>query len=137
VLLLTPARRTLATRAHVGLIACDGEAVFLQHDDAIEQVAPAAEWKVSGHPIALAATGGHLFVATREGPLWQIDRDTGRRRDLGLGGWWGTLALAAEGGTLYAVTQAGKIWAIDYAAVTKSIVAMAGWESALSLAIAR
>jgi hypothetical protein len=103
--------------------------------------APKPEWRklVPGtiRAFAVTADGDTLYAATREGPLWEVKLATGARRDLGLGGWWGTLALAAAPGKLYAVTQAGKLWEIDPTAGTKQIVQMSGWEGALALAAAR
>jgi hypothetical protein len=119
-------------------IASDRGALFAVRDQQIVELAPTvAAWPVPGRPIALAAADGKLYVATHEGPLYEIDRGSGARRDLGLGGWWGTLALAAGGGKLYAVTVAGKLWEIDPRAGTKTILAMSGWESALSLSLLR
>ena len=94
-------------------------------------------WKVAGRPIALAAADGRLYVATKEGPLWQIDRKSGQQTDLQLGDWWGTLALAAGGGQLWAVTVAGKLWHIDPARRQKTIVAMDGWQGAIDLSVLR
>ncbi|MCU1280271.1 MAG: hypothetical protein JWM53_3817, partial [bacterium] len=79
---------------HAHLVAADGVDAFAEHDGAIVQIGRARSWKVPGRPIALAAGDGKLWVATREGPLYEVDRASGARRDLGLGDWWGTVALA-------------------------------------------
>jgi hypothetical protein len=131
-------RRVLAPAVpHARLLAADGAAIFIEREGAIEEATTPRRWKVTGRAIALTAADGKLYVATKEGPLWEIDRASGAARDLGLGGWWGTIALAAGGGKLYAVTQAGKLWEVDPAAHTKTILTMSGWESALSLALVR
>jgi hypothetical protein len=127
-------RRSLARLTNPGPLACDGDAVLVAHDQAVEQLG-GPRWPAPGRALALAAGGGRVFVATREGPLWQIDRASARRRDLGLGGWWGTRALATDGTRVYAATQAGKLWEIDVARLQKTIVSMSGWEAALALAI--
>src|SRR5258706_7225067 len=57
--------------------------------------------RVPGTVRAFAVDGAKLYAATREGPLWELDLVTKKTRDLGMGGWWGTLALAAAGGKLY------------------------------------
>ena len=133
---LTAGRRVeLAKIRHAWFVVCDGDAVLVLHDRVVEQVGAGRSWSFVGRPLALAASAGQLFVATTEGPLWQIDRQSGRRRDLGLGGWWGTLALAAEGTHLYAATQSGKIWSIDFAAVQKEALQMGGWEATLAMTI--
>ena len=67
----------------------------------------------AGQPIALAAGDGKLWLATKAGPLVEVDRATGRERNLPLGDWWGTIALAYADHALYAVTVAGKLWRID------------------------
>jgi hypothetical protein len=130
------ARRPIATRARVDLVASDGREVYSEHAGAIERVGSDRSWKVPGRPIALAVAPGKLYVATHEGPLWEIDLSTDSQRDLGLGGWWGTLALVAAGGKLYAATQSGKLWQIDPAAGTKTALAMSGWEGTLAVAVA-
>ncbi len=95
-------------------------------------------WAVPGrHVRALAADGAIVYAATREGPLWRFDFERGVERDLGMGGWWGTLALAVDGSGLYAVTQAGKLWHLDPEKSVKTIIAMSGWEAALALAVSR
>jgi len=76
-------------------------------------------------------------VATKAGPLLELDRASGAVRDLGLGDWWGTVALAWSDGALYAVTVAGKLWRIDPARNEKTIVAMDGWQGAIDLAVLR
>jgi hypothetical protein len=137
--LASGARKQLGAFSHLGHLTADGEALIVDHDGAFEVLGGQAAklGKITGHPIAIAAASGHLFYATREGPLWQLDWQTGRSRDLGLGGWWGTLALAAEGTHLYAVTESGKLWDIDFAAGTKRALAMDGWQNAVALALVR
>jgi len=80
-------------------------------------------------------------VATKAGPLLELDRKSGATRDLGLGDWWGTVALAWSDGALYAVTVAGKLWRIDPArpdgTAAKTIVAMDGFQGAIDLAVVR
>jgi hypothetical protein len=135
----TGARKPLAHHSgRVFAIAADGEAVYaLVVDGTTMSVAPAGGTPtvLPGRPLAIAAAAGHVFVATREGPLWQLDVATSRRRDLGLGGWWGTLALAADATHVYAVTVSGKIWSIDIVSLTKTAVSMGGWESAAALSV--
>jgi hypothetical protein len=130
-------RRTpVAKWPHPGLLLSDGNVLLGVHDGAVEEVgASSRSWKLDGHAIAGAACDGRVFVATHEGPLWQLDRASGRKRDLGLGGWWGTLALACRGTHLYAATQSGKLWDIDFAAGTKRALAMDGWQSTVALAV--
>jgi hypothetical protein len=127
----------LADRA-VRRLAADGPDAFAAVDGALVQLGSDRRWPLPGHAIALAAAAGKLFAATKEGPLFELDRASGRLRDLGLGDWWGTLALAAApDGQLYAVTVSGKLWHIDPVARTKTIVAMDGWQSAIDLAVLR
>jgi hypothetical protein len=131
-------QRTIAQVPNVVALAADGDAVFVAHDRVIEEPLAKRSFSLPGRPLALAACRDRLYVATREGPLWEIVRGDGARRDLGLGGWWGTLALTCDGSRLYAVTQAGKVWAVDPGPpAVKTIVAMSGWEAALSLVIRR
>jgi len=135
---LRTGKRTLALvepRAH--LLAADGDDAFCERDGEIVQVGTARAWKVAGRPIAMAAGGGKLYVATKAGPLVEVDRATGAQRDLGLGEWWGTLGLAFHDGALYAVTIAGKLWRIDPARREKTIVAMDGWQGAIDLSVLR
>jgi hypothetical protein len=122
-------------RAH--LIATDGADAFAEHEGAIVQIGTARSWKLPGRPIALAAGDGKLWVATKEGPLYEVDRASGVRRELGLGDWWGTIALAWADHALYAVTVAGKLWRIDPARREKTIVAMDGWQGAIDLSVLR
>lgn len=129
-------RTTQLESAQIHLIAADGDAVFAEADGVVVEAGSDRRWKVSGRPIALAAGDGKLFVATKEGPLWQIDRASGKQVNVGLGDWWGTVALA-HSDALYAVTVAGKIWRIDPAKREKTIVAMDGWQGALDLAVLR
>jgi hypothetical protein len=135
----TGKRLTLAHWPRLGRVAADGEALLAEHDGLIEEVGvtPVRNWKFVGHVLAMAAVDGHVFAATREGPLWQLDRATGRVRDLGFGSWFGTLALAAEGTRLYVVTQSGKLWQLDFAKGEKTALAMGGWEAAVGLAVSR
>jgi len=120
-------------------LLCGGEQLYAIHDGVLQPLTgTAAPWTVpQRHPRALAADGTIVYAATREGPLWSYDFASGQQRDLGMGGWWGTLALAADGGNLFAVTQAGKLWHIDAARSVKTIIAMSGWEAALALAVSR
>jgi hypothetical protein len=138
---------TLALVApHARLLAADGPDAFTEVDGELVQIGapPAAavrRWKVAGRAIALAAGGGKLYVATKAGPLLELDRATGTTRDLGLGDWWGTVALAWADGALYAVTVAGKLWRIDPARpdgkAAKTIVAMDGFQGAIDLSVLR
>ena len=123
---LSPVKRSLGKLPAVGRLACDGATAIVEHHDLVVELPSKREHKVPGHPVALAAGDGKIYVATREGALYEISRETGARRDLGLGGWWGTLALAFAHGKLYAVTQAGKIWEIDPRTPAKTIVSMGG-----------
>ncbi len=117
-------------------IFCGGETLFVERAGVVEPQPSGAAWTIPGRrPRALAADGPTLYAATRDGPLWQFT--DGHARDLGMGGWWGTLALAAADGKLYAVTQAGKLWLLDPATSTKTILSMDGWEAALALAVSR
>ena len=135
---LASGKQVLALVApHAHLIAADGSDAFAEVDGRIGKIGAELRCKVAGRPIALAAGDGKLFVATREGPLWEVDRDSCRARDLGLGGWWGTLALAWADDGLYAVTVAGKLWRIDPARRQKTIVAMDGWQGAIDLSVLR
>ena len=93
--------------------------MFAEADGVIVEVGTDRKWKIAGRPIALAAGDGKLYVATKEGPLWEVDRATGTQRNLGLGDWWGTIALAYGDHALYAVTVAGKLWKHRSAATTR------------------
>lgn len=137
--LATGKRTTLAHWPRLGRIAADGEALLAEHDGVIEEVGvrPIRNWKLTGHVLAMTAVDDHVFAATREGPLWQLDRTSGRTRELGFGSWFGTLALAADGTRLYVVTQSGKLWQLDFAKHEKSALAMGGWEAAVGLAVSR
>jgi hypothetical protein len=119
------------------LLAADGDAAFCEYDNTIVQIGTARTWSVPGRPIAMAAGDGKLWVATHEGPLWQLDRASAGVVKLELGDWWGTLGLVYADHALYAVTVAGKIWRIDPAKNEKTIVAMDGWQGAIDLAILR
>lgn len=129
-------RTTRLEAANLRHLAADGASVFAEAGGVVVEVGGERRWKLAGRPIAMAAGGGKLFVATKEGPLWEIDRQSGRQRDLGLGDWWGTVALA-HSDALYAVTVAGKIWRIDADKRQKTIVAMDGWQGAIDLAVLR
>ncbi len=118
-------------------LAADGAAVFAEADGVVVEVGSDRRWKIAGRPIALAAGDGKLWVATKEGPLWEVDRTFGTQRDLALGDWWGTLALAYGDHALYAVTVAGKLWRIDPQRREKTIVAMDGWQGAIDLSVLR
>ncbi|MGZ3407915.1 MAG: hypothetical protein ACXVAN_15800 [Polyangia bacterium] len=122
---------------HAHLVAAAGDAAFAEHDGAIVEIGSARTWKLPGRPIALAAGDGKLWAATKEGPLYELDRASGARRELGLGDWWGTVALAYADHALYAVTVAGKLWRIDPARRQKTIVAMDGWQGAIDLSVLR
>jgi len=139
--LRTGKRENLMKRADGVHLLCGGDQLYYVHEGIIQSLAGPGGWPgwvVPGrHVRALAANGAQVFVATREGPLWSFDFTRGEQRDLGMGGWWGTLALAADGSGLYAVTQAGKLWHIDPAKSVKTIIAMSGWEGALALAVSR
>jgi hypothetical protein len=133
----TGARVTVVSLPRLHRVAADGASVFAEADGVIVEAGVPRRWKVSGRPVALAAGAGKLWVATKEGPLWEIDRATGTQRDLKLGDWWGTLALGFAGGQLYAVTVAGKLWRIDPHKGDKTIVAMDGWQGAVDLSVLR
>lgn len=130
-------RATLLELARVHRLAADGASVFAEADGVVLEVGSDRRWKVPGRPIALAAGDGKLWLATKEGPLWEIDRHSGRERQLALGDWWGTIALAFGGHALYAVTVAGKLWRIDPVQAQKTIVAMDGWQRAIDLSVLR
>jgi hypothetical protein len=138
--LRTGKRRLVRDGARFHLL-CGGEQLLLERGGEIEPASGGAHgraWRVPGrHPRALAAHGDKIYAATREGPLWELAPLGAAPRDLGMGGWWGTLALAADGSGLYAVTQAGKLWHIDPEHSVKTIIAMSGWEAALALAVSR
>src|SRR5439155_5762336 len=118
------ARTPVATFPRLHGLAADGAGVFAEVDGEIREPGTQNVWKITGRAIAVAAGDGKLWVATRAGPLWEIDRKSGAQRDLQLGDWWGTLGLAWSDGALYAVTVAGKLWRIDPARRQKTIVAM-------------
>ena len=135
--LATKKRTTVLELPRLHRIAAEGASVFAEADGVIVEVGSDRKWKLAGHPVALAAGDGKLYAATKEGPLWEIDRATGTQRALPLGDWWGTLALAYGDHALYAVTVAGKLWRIDAARSQKTIVAMDGWQGAIDLAVLR
>ena len=130
-------RTTAIALPRARLVAAEGAAVFVEADGVVVEAGAPRRWTVPGHPIALAAGDGKLYVATHEGPLWEIDRATGKERDLGLGDWWGVLGMAAGGRQLFVATVSGKLWRIDPAARTKTIVAMDGWQGAIGLSVLR
>jgi hypothetical protein len=127
----------LLVAPHARLVAADGNEAFAEVDGILGKIGEPFRCKVPGRSIALAAGDGKLFVATKEGPLWEVDRASCAARDLKLGDWWGTLALAWADHALYAVTVAGKLWRIDPARREKTIVAMDGWQGAIDLSVLR
>ena len=134
--LKTGKRTTQLELAQIRHIAADGASVFAEANGVVAEVGSDRRWKVTGRPIALGAGGGKLYVATKEGPLWTIDRQSGKQESLGLGDWWGTVAFAYSD-ALYVVTVVGKIWRIDVGKREKTIVAMDGWQGAIDLAVLR
>jgi hypothetical protein len=130
-------RTTVLEVPRLHRIAAEGAALFAEADGVVVEVGTDRKWKIAGRPIALAAGDGKLYAATKEGPLWEIDRASGKQRTLPLGDWWGTLALAYGDHALYAVTVAGKLWRIDPARDGKTIVSMDGWQGAVDLAVLR
>ncbi len=130
-------RTLLLINGAAHLLAADGPAVFVEDEGTILEIGTPNLWHVDGKPIAMAAGDGKIWLATKAGPLVEIDRNSGRQRALPLGDWWGTLALAFGGHTLYAVTVAGKLWRIDPAKDEKTIVAMDGWQGAIGLSVLR
>ncbi len=125
-------------RAHRLAVDRAGDALFVEADGVIVEAGTSRSWRVPGRPIALAAAAGKLWIATKEGPLFEIDRATASQRDLGLGNWFGTLGLAATAdGQLFAVTVAGKLWRIDPQRREKTIVSMDGWQGAIDIAVLR
>jgi hypothetical protein len=130
-------RTTVLELPRLHRIAAEGAALFAEADGVVVEVGTDRKWKIAGRPIALAAGDGKLYAATKEGPLWEIDRASGKQRTLPLGDWWGTLALAYGDHALYAVTVAGKLWRIDPARDGKTIVSMDGWQGAVDLAVLR
>jgi hypothetical protein len=131
------ARTPLLMNAHAQLLTADGTAVFDEDQGTILESGTPNTWHVEGRPIAMAAGDGKIFVATKAGPLVEIDRASGKQRILPLGDWWGTLALAFGDHALYAVTVAGKLWRIDPVRNEKTIVAMDGWQGAIDLSVLR
>jgi hypothetical protein len=130
-------RKRLGAWPSLRAAASDGSALYAAHDGIIETVGGARPpLPLKGAALAMAVADNKLYVATRQGPLWEIDLASGASRDLGLGGWWGTLALTSDGKKLFAVTQVGKVWEIDPIANTKTILAMGGWEGALAVVVA-
>jgi hypothetical protein len=130
-------RTTVLELPRLHRIAAEGASVFAEADGVVVEVGTDRKWKVAGRPIALAAGDGKLYVATKEGPLWEVDRATSQQRNLGLGDWWGTIALAYSDHALFAVTVAGKLWRIDPQQRQKTIVAMDGYQGAIDLAVLR
>jgi hypothetical protein len=130
-------RATVAELPRVHRLAADGARVFAEADGVVIEAGSPRRWKVAGRPIALAAGDGKLWVATKEGGLWEIDRASSQQHELQLGDWWGTLGLAYADHALYAVTVAGKLWRIDPHERTKTIVAMDGWQGAIDLSVLR
>ena len=131
-------RERVVTLPRAHRLAVDGSALFVEADGVIVEAGTTHSWRVPGRPIALAAAAGKLWIATKEGPLFEIDRATAGQRDLGLGNWFGTLGLAATAdGQLFAVTVAGKLWRIDPQRREKTIVSMDGWQGAIDIAVLR
>ena len=130
-------RATVLELPRLHRLAADGADVFAEADGDVVHVGTPERWKVPGQPIALAAGDGKLWLATKAGPLVELDRKSGKQRTLPLGDWWGTLALAYGDHALYAVTVAGKLWRIDPAKNEKTIVAMDGWQGAIDLSVLR
>jgi hypothetical protein len=135
--LATGKRTTVLELPRLHRIAAEGASLFAEADGVVVEAGTDHEWKIAGHPIALAAGDGKLYAATREGPLWEVDRATATQRKLPLGDWWGTIALAFCDHALYAVTVAGKLWRIDPRKDEKTIVAMDGWQGAIDLSVLR
>jgi hypothetical protein len=133
----TGKRAAVVELPRVHRLAADGSALFAEADGVVVEVGTDRRWKLAGRPIALAAGDGKLWAATKEGPLWEVDRTAGTQRDLALGDWWGTLALAYTDHALYAVTVAGKLWKIDPQRREKTIVSMDGWQGAIDLSVLR
>jgi|GEM_PF-5727074 len=133
----TGARTTLGHFARTPLLVYDGAKLLVAHDGVIEELGTSHKWQVEGRPIAMAATATRIYCATKEGPLWLIEREPGSQRDLGLGGWWGTLALDADanGHGVYVATQSGKLWHIDPVTLTKVAAAMDGWAGTVGLLV--
>ena len=130
-------RTPLLMNSSAHLLAADGPAVFSEDQGTILEIGTPNLWYVDGKPIAMAAGDGKIWVATKAGPLVEIDRESGRHRALPLGDWFGTVALAYGDHALYAVTVVGKLWRIDPAKNGKTIVAMDGWQGAIDLSVLR
>lgn len=132
-------RQRVVTMPHAHRLAVDagGDALFVEADGVVVEAGTARSWRVPGRPIALAAGAGKLWIATKDGPLLELDRATSVQRDLGLGNWFGTLGLAFAEGQLWAVTVAGKLWRIDPQRREKTIVSMDGWQGAIDIAVLR
>ena len=144
-------REPLGHVAQAGPLATDGDVVLIAHGREVTQVG--GSWgpdegrggqrpykcKLSGRPIALAASDGRVFAATKEGPLVQLDRATGRTRDLGGGAWFNVLAMQATATRLYVLTTSGKVWAIDFTQdpPKKQALAFDGWQMAIGLVVSR
>ena len=135
--LSTGKRERVATVPRAHRLATDGDALFVEADGVVVEAGTTRSWRVPGRPIALAAGAGKLWIATKDGPLLEIDRATSTQRDLGLGNWFGTLGLAFADGQLWAVTVAGKLWRIDPVRREKTIVSMDGWQGAIDIAVLR
>lgn len=129
-------RRELEKWPHGGLLVSDGTQPVGIHDGKVT-LPGGKQMALAGRPVAAGGGDGHVFVATKEGPLWQFDTASGRSRKLGLGDWWGALALAVDGPKLYVATQSGKLWEIDYGKVEKSALAMDGWQGAIGMAVSK
>ncbi len=131
-------REPLGHVAQAGPLATDGNVVLIGHGREVTQLG-GPSWKLGGRPIALAASDGRVFAATKEGPLYQLDRATGRTRDLGGGAWFNVLAMQATATRLYVLTTSGKVWAIDFTEEPprKQALAFDGWQMAIGLVVSR
>jgi hypothetical protein len=133
---MSGARKELEKWEHGGFLVSDGTQAVGIHDNGVTPVGK-RPIPLAGRPVAAGGGEGRVFVATKEGPLWQFDVATQRSRKLGLGDWWGALAIAVEGHKLYVATQSGKLWEIDYGALTKNALAMDGWQGAVALSVSK
>jgi hypothetical protein len=129
-------RRELEKWEHGGLLVSDGVQPVGIHDGNVT-LPGGKRMPLTGRPVAAGGGGGHVFVATKEGPLWQFDTASGRSRKLGLGDWWGALAIAVDGQKLFVATQSGKLWEIDYGKLEKNALAMDGWQAAIGMAVSK
>jgi hypothetical protein len=123
----------------VDVFACGGARFFAHWVEIVELDAAGREhrYKLPGHPMTVTAAGDKIYTATKEGTLWEIDRPSGKLRDLGLGGWHGAVSMAVDHELLYVVTRIGKLWEIDPRARTSTIIDMEGWMGTLALRAAK